>query len=77
VRLGFLLGFLIGAGAASLISGSDTASLDGADTPAEPTGVVGKLKRQATEARAEARKASEEKQAEMLRDWEQSRRTSN
>jgi hypothetical protein len=77
MRLGFLLGFLIGAGVASLISSSES-SAPGEDTvaAAEPRSLVGKLKRHADEARAEARKASEEKQAEMLRDWEQSRRGS-
>jgi hypothetical protein len=77
MRFGFLIGFLMGAGIASLFSSSETAEPGDAVVAEGPAGIVGKLKQQAADARAAARKASEEKQAEMLRDWEQSRQSSN
>ncbi|HEU0075381.1 MAG TPA: hypothetical protein VFS30_15350 [Dehalococcoidia bacterium] len=78
MRFGLLLGFLVGAAIASLLASSDVDELaaEGATTPSGATaegGLVDKLKRQAEEARAAAREASEQKQAEMLRDWQQAR----
>ena len=68
MRLGIFLGFLIGAATASLLGSAETAK-----PGEEPGGLVGKLKRQAEEARAAAREAAEQKQAEMLRDWDRTR----
>jgi hypothetical protein len=77
MRFGILLGFLLGAAIASLLASSDEDELAEGITPSEAGeaagGVVEKLKRQAEEARAAAREASEQKQAEMLRDWQQAR----
>jgi hypothetical protein len=69
MRFGIFLGFLIGAAIASLLGSAERAEL-GAESGG---GLIDKLKRQADEARAAARAASEEKQAEMLRDWERTR----
>jgi len=77
MRLGFLIGFLIGAGIASLISSSEAPEPGEATVSHGGAGLIDKLKRQAEEARAAAREASEEKQAEMLHDWEQTRHSSN
>jgi hypothetical protein len=71
MRFGIFLGFLIGAAIASFIGSTETAPGD-ADG-ASGGGLVDKLKRHAEEARAAARQASEEKQAEMLHDWDQTR----
>jgi hypothetical protein len=46
---------------------------ESADEGAPAGGIVGKIKRHAEDARAAAREASEEKQAEMLRDWDRTR----
>jgi hypothetical protein len=70
MRLGILLGFLVGAAIASLISSSEMGETEAGT---QPGGVVDKIKRHAEDARAAAREASEQKQAEMLHDWEQSR----
>jgi hypothetical protein len=74
MRFGILLGFLVGAGIASLISTSESA---GPEADARPRGVIDKIKRHAEDARTAAREASEQKQEEMLRDWEQSRHSSD
>ena len=70
MRLGFILGFLVGGGAASLIarSAEEAASLAGeaSDAAAEKGNpVVGHLKHQVNEARDAAREAQLEKEAEM------------
>ena len=73
MRLGILLGFLVGAAVASYLASQESAESDTPSLETGDTGLVAKLKHQAEEARAAARQASEEKQAEMLRDWERSR----
>ena len=73
MRFGIFLGFLIGAAIASLISAPESAEAPGKAGAESGGGVVDKLKRHAEEARAAARQASEEKQAEMLHDWDQTR----
>jgi hypothetical protein len=69
MRLGILLGFLIGAAIASYLASQEAEPESG--TPGG--GLVEKFKHQAEEARAAARQASDEKQAEMLREWERLR----
>jgi hypothetical protein len=74
MRLGILLGFLVGAAIASrLITGETGEQTEPGGVVAEGEGFMAKLKRQANEARDAARQASEEKEAEMLREWEQTR----
>lgn len=77
MRFGILLGFLIGAAIASFIASNDddeTAAEAGVVVEGGTRGgLIEKLKRQAEEAKVAAREASEQKQAEMLRDWQQSR----
>jgi hypothetical protein len=68
MRLGIFLGFLIGAAIASLLGSAESAK-----PGEEPAGLIGRLKRQAEEARAAGREAAEQKQAEMLRDWDRTR----
>jgi hypothetical protein len=72
MRLGILFGFLIGAAVASLLASSE-AEETGTGVVMPDGGLMVKLKRQTAEARKAAREASEQKQAEMLRDWEQAR----
>ena len=67
MRLGFFLGFLIGAAIASLLSLSE------AEEPGEGAGPLEQVKRQAREAREAGRQAAAAKEAEMLRDWEETR----
>jgi hypothetical protein len=78
MRFGILLGFLLGAAIASLIASNDVdePGTDGgvAVEGSGSGGLIEKLKRQAGEAKTAARDASEQKQAEMLQDWQQSRR---
>ncbi len=72
MRLGVLLGFLIGAAIASLLGSKDSSQAEG-DSGTFGNVLLEKLKQQTDEARFVAREASEEKQAEIMRDWEQSR----
>jgi hypothetical protein len=72
MRFGIFLGFLIGAAVASFLSSTELGA-PAEDGGAQSGGLIDKLKHQAEEARNAAREASEEKQAEMLRDWEQTR----
>lgn len=80
MRLGFFIGFLIGAAVASVMSKServDTPERDGLNTTvveeedAGAGGVLGSLRRRAREAVQAAREASDEKEAEMLRNFEE------
>jgi hypothetical protein len=76
MRFGLLLGFLVGAAIASLLASSDVEELSAEGGTLDSGsmaggGLVEKLKHQAEEARSAAREASEQKQAEMLRDWQQ------
>jgi hypothetical protein len=71
MRFGFFIGFLIGAAIASLISMS--ADEDADDLPSDSTNPLDQIKRQAREARLAGQKAAAEKEAELLRDWEEAR----
>lgn len=79
MRLGFFIGFLIGAAIATVLSRPERAEAPGeeeavaAPTPAQAEGIVARLKRQSQAARQAAREAAAEKEQEMLRDWERSR----
>jgi hypothetical protein len=69
MRFGFFVGFLIGAAIASLLSMSEQdESPVGAGS-----GPLDALKRQAQEAREAARQAAADKEAEMLKDWDETR----
>jgi len=72
MRFGIFLGFLAGAAVASLATSSDTGEPPG-EEPAPGGGIIARLKRHIEEARAAAREASEQKQAEMLQEWEEIR----
>ena len=69
MRLGVLLGFLIGAAIASLLASSETKE-SGAD--GHRGSPLAKLKQRTEEARAAGREAADEKQAEVLQEWERS-----
>jgi hypothetical protein len=72
MRFGIFLGFLIGAAVASFLTSTELGA-PAEEGGSQGGGLIDKLKRQAEEARNAARQASEEKQAEMLRDWEHAR----
>jgi hypothetical protein len=67
MRLGLLLGFLIGAALASGLARERGQLSD------EASGLMGFLREQTEEARSAGREAAAEKEAEMLRQWEASR----
>jgi hypothetical protein len=70
MRFGFLIGFLIGAAIASLTSMSEQ---DDMPSTSKPSGPLEQIKRQAKEAREAGRQAAADKEAAMLRDWDDSR----
>ncbi|HEY7466159.1 MAG TPA: hypothetical protein VIB47_05645 [Dehalococcoidia bacterium] len=67
MRLGFFLGFLIGAAIASLVSLSES------EEPSDGAGPLEQVKRKAREAREAARQEAAAKEAAMMRDWEETR----
>ena len=69
MRFGFIIGFLIGAGIASVISLAESEDAQ-ANGDATDAGLLDRVRTQAQEAREEARKAAAEKEAEMQREWE-------
>jgi hypothetical protein len=77
MRLGFFIGFLIGAGIASLMTmlqeEEPSAVEDVTDDAAAGSNPLDALKRQAREAREAGRQAAADKQAEMMHDWEEAR----
>jgi hypothetical protein len=72
MRLGFFIGFLIGAAIASLLTLSEQEDVSTADS-----GPLDQLKRQAREAREAGRQAADEKEREMLQEWEAARHRSH
>ncbi len=74
MRLGFILGFLLGGGASSLLTGA--ANEEGAvmaDTAA-PKQLLAKLRQLMRDAKQAGQEASKQKQAEMLADYEAAKR---
>ena len=77
VRAGFLLGFLVGAGVASLFSDGDRTEVPGsavvseAASPDDEGSLKGKLRAAMREAKAAARRAAEEKERELMWQFEQ------
>ena len=74
MRFGFIIGFLIGAGIATFISLAESEDAALATSDASDAGLLDRVRSQAIEAREEGRKAAAEKEAEMQRAWEESRR---
>ena len=75
MRLGFILGFLFGGGAASLLASAGREARERADDAASSAGKpMAQLKRRVREARREGEEASKQKQAEMLADYEAAKR---
>jgi hypothetical protein len=78
MRLGFFVGFLIGAAVASLLTQmhEKDAQLSLAPTiEPESPGPVDKLRRRLREAMSEGREAAEEKEAEMLVEFDRARKS--
>ena len=79
MRLGFFLGFLIGALVASIKRGPERAEAPGRAATvieeARPRGLVDKIKTQAREAVAAAREEADRKEAELLREFEAAKQT--
>jgi hypothetical protein len=77
MRLGFFIGFLIGAGIASLMTmlqeEAPAAEEGGADGSAAGSNPLDALKRQAREARDAGHQAAADKEAEMMHDWDEAR----
>ena len=74
MRLGFLVGFLIGALMASIKREPEVAEAPGLAAAvienAEPRGLVDKIKAQAREAVAAAREEADRKEAELIQEFE-------
>jgi hypothetical protein len=66
MRLGFIFGFLIGAGIAAFYSLADS------DKPIDGNSPLDKLRLQAREAKLAGEEAKREKEQEMLRDYDAS-----
>ena len=85
MRLGFFLGFLIGAAIASVLARTEQAEAPSSagDGPAPEPGVtpaagpMDQLRELAHEAMAAARKAAQEKEAEMLRRYDESTKSAD
>lgn len=79
MRLGFFVGFLIGALVASIKRGPEVAEAPGRAAPVieetQPLGLADKIKRQAREAVAAAREEADRKEAELLREFEATKQT--
>lgn len=77
MRLGFFLGFLLGAGLASFLSmakraeAPDDAALLSSTPSQRSNQVLDKIKQQAREAREASKEAAMEKEAEMLRAYDE------
>jgi hypothetical protein len=77
MRMGFFLGFLIGAAVASILSQTrkeDDAPVSVTIEDTDREGPLDKLRRRAQDAMQAAREAAEEKEREMLRRYEETRR---
>jgi hypothetical protein len=66
MRLGFILGFLIGGGVAALMARMQERGAAGRESP-----LVGRVRHQFEEARDAAREAQLEKEAEMRREFDE------
>ncbi len=70
MRLGFILGFLLGGGAASLFAGAEHEAGELADDAASAGKPLAQLRSLIRNAKQAGREASKQKQAEMLADYE-------
>lgn len=74
MRLGFILGFLLGGGAASLLSGVEHEEGAVMADLAAPKQLLAKLRLLLRDAKQAGRDASKQKQAEMLAEYEAAKR---
>ena len=74
MRLGFILGFLLGGGAASLLAGAEHEEGAVMADVAAPKQLLAKLRQLIRDAKQAGAEASKQKQAEMLADYEAAKR---
>ena len=74
MRLGFILGFLLGGGAASLLAGAEREGDELAEDAASAGKPLAQLRRLVRHARQAGQEASKQRQGEMLADYEAAKR---